>query len=282
METQIERRPMYNSTSGDKFRYNGHTPKIAVIGIRDSQNQFTRAVEGYGFQASHCNPDERIPIDADAAICVTSFISHSKFYEAKEEFKRQGKKVFFASDGFSEIKNEFELYFFSDLKKMLDGLVWNMRFYYLMAYFNKTPGTWFKYRELLYKVRRYYPDATEVHANNFFVAAIKSGSVERKEGGRGRYTFLGIDSKTVSRFKEKHGIIIDSGWIRPQPVDVPTPMKAQEPTPEPLAKPVQVAPEVKAESKIPQEITLELIFVALSEIEKSISGINQRLDRIFK
>jgi hypothetical protein len=262
----METEKTYNSTSGKKFQYNGHLPVIAVIGIHDSKNQFTRAVvEDYGFDVVHVDPDHHsIPMNADAAICVTSYVGHDKFGQAKDEYKKQGKKVFFARDGFSELRGEFEEFFFGELKTMLVPVSVNMRLYYLLGHIYREPRAKFRFREFYQKVIRHYP-GTEVQKLYLFMRNAEStGTISKPEGTRGKYRFEGIAPGIVKKFSEKYGIEIKKEWWLPETVQV---------SPEVVVEPPSLPEPLKSEG-------MDLVLDVLSSIEKKMESFQGRMSAI--
>lgn len=273
METQLERTPFYNSVGGgDRYKYNGHLPTVLVVGIRDSENQFTRAVHSYGLEAIHVDPDAtNVTMSADAAIVVTSFVSHEKFWSIKDGYKKQGKKVFFARDGFSEIKSEFEMFFFGNLKKSLTPMNWVQRYAYFLGHLLRKPDTRFKYSDILNKMRRYYPEATPIQLNNALRAFENEGMVEHYQNRRGYYIFKGLTEKQFQKLVQA-GADPSLEWKKPLVV-IPEPVLK---LPEPVVEPVAV-PELKVETP---NLSIDLVLMSVSEMEKKVELLDRKLDLV--
>lgn len=74
-------------------------------------NQFSRALERYPeVMVIHESGDRKgpLPLNCDAAFLCISHLSHAKYWQAKDEYKKAGKPVFAARNGFSETKSQFE------------------------------------------------------------------------------------------------------------------------------------------------------------------------------
>lgn len=85
--------------------------RVLLAGMKIPQNQFTRALTKYGCEVVHTDPDPgKFPTNCDAAVIAKCQISHQKFWDVVECYNDQEKKVFYAVNGFSEIKKEFEVY----------------------------------------------------------------------------------------------------------------------------------------------------------------------------
>lgn len=252
--------------------------KVLIAGIEQADNQFVRAVESYGLIPIHFGPNngngKNFP-DADAAIVVTSFTSHKYYWAVKDKFKEDGKRVFLASQGFSEIKQEFEEYFLSDLKKNLDSMKWNSRMYYMLGHFFKKPGTKFKLSELEFKIKRFYPDFPTI--SSFIQNATDDGTIERKE--RGKYIFKGLSEKRVSLFKNKYKIEVPIEWKRLEVV-------SQQPSEEVLTvSPVEQTPvpmqEIQEHKKTNNE-DIALLLSAVSDLDNKVQKMTKMMDVLIK
>lgn len=86
--------------------------RILVSGIDYVPNQFTRAIESYGCEALHSkgDPNGNYPRFCDGAIIVKSYTSHQRYWTLKDDYKGQGKPIWLAAGGFSEIKEKFETF----------------------------------------------------------------------------------------------------------------------------------------------------------------------------
>lgn len=193
----------------------GRIPEVVIAGIEDPVNQFTRAIQSYGFKAIHI-PDARknIPV-ADAAICVTSHMGHGLYDQVKTEFKRHNKRCWALDRGFTEIKNEFEDYFFGPIRQQLEPAPWVIRFTYLLGYIIRDPGKTFTFQHFLSRIKPFYSDIEEhkYRVNNFVAEARKLGTIEKVEGKKGVYIFKGLTDQQADTLKG-HGFIIPEQWTK--------------------------------------------------------------------
>ena len=254
--------------------------RVLIAGIQQSDNQFVRAVESYGMTPIHFGPNngngKTFPIDADAVICVTSFTSHKYFWEVKDAYKAMGKRVFLASQGFSEIKKEFESYFISDLKKNMDSLKWNSRFYYMLGHFMRDPGVKFKLCEFEFKIKRFYPDLPPM--GTFIQNATEDGTLERKE--RAKYVFKGLSKKRVALFKSKYSLDVPSGWQRIEPeVVIPPPEPAKAVTQEVIT---QEASLLVPEAKKTANEDVALLLAVVSDLDQKVERMNGYFEKLLK
>lgn len=83
--------------------------RVLLAGMKLAQNQFSRAIEKYGCEVVHTNPDPGgFPVNCDAVVVAKCHLSHQKFWDVREAYK--DKPIFYAVNGFSEIKEAFEMY----------------------------------------------------------------------------------------------------------------------------------------------------------------------------
>jgi hypothetical protein len=84
--------------------------RVLIAGVAYKPNQFTRAVERYGCEAVHISgdTDANFPRFCDAAICVSSYMSHQHYWQVKQSYKEAGKPVWLTGVGFSQIQEHFE------------------------------------------------------------------------------------------------------------------------------------------------------------------------------
>lgn len=82
--------------------------RVLVAGLKFEDNQFTRALrKQYGVDPMWTDPDSRsFPKNADLVIAVTAQLARSKLQAVREAY--EGKPVFIANQGFSEIKEQFD------------------------------------------------------------------------------------------------------------------------------------------------------------------------------
>lgn len=84
--------------------------RILVAGINYQPNQFSRELEKYGCVPIHVNgdPNGQFPHFCDAAIVVSSYSSHARYWAVKDVYKKDGKRCFLTGTGFSQIREDFE------------------------------------------------------------------------------------------------------------------------------------------------------------------------------
>lgn len=84
--------------------------KVLLAGARNAENQIARAIRKYGCEIIWTSGDQgkNFPRDADALVCAIFHISHRKYYQVKDAYKKMGKPIFATTTGFSAIKEDFE------------------------------------------------------------------------------------------------------------------------------------------------------------------------------
>lgn len=238
--------------------------KVLVVGIQNPENQFVRAIESYGMEPIHFSPNEgrrTLPLDADVAICVTSFTSHKDFWAVKDQYKQMGKRIFIATHGFSEIKEEFERFFFSDLKKTLEGMNWTDRLHYVLGRFFR-PGQKFRRSELEVRMHRFYANLTPVQMSNFLTVAQKQGTLDKTDK-RGHFIFRGLAACRVKYMANHYQIQIPSEW-QPAVVLPPAPVTVQ-------------AIEKVADKPVD---TVTLLLDVISELDKKVNALTEKLNAV--
>lgn len=97
----------------------GNTARVLVAGLRNRENQITRALEKqYQCEVFWTDVESRtFESNVDLAIIVRSQINNQKMNMIKDLFKEKGKPCLITAQGFSEIKEQFENFLFERGKK---------------------------------------------------------------------------------------------------------------------------------------------------------------------
>jgi len=168
-----------------------------------TENQFLRyfAALGWGTEHRATKTTQRLP-KCDVAIIVTTHCSHELQWEVKEEYK--GKPIFYAKEGMSSIKEEFEKKFIDPIVTECTGKAKTAALRWFIATtrsindrFSKSQLTeWTKANKLTF--------FSSSDFANCFVDMVRKGEVSvSKDVYPVKYTYNGITHETIKEFRSR-------------------------------------------------------------------------------
>ena len=176
---------------------------VLVAGMDRTENQFLRyfAALGWGTEHRATKTTQRLP-KCDVAIIVTTHCSHELQWEVKEEYK--GKPIFYAKEGMSSIKDEFEKKFIDPIVAECTGKAKTAAIRWFIATtrsindrFSKSLLTeWIKANKLTF--------FSSSDFANCFVDMVRKGEVSvSKDVFPVKYTYNGITHETIKEFRSR-------------------------------------------------------------------------------
>lgn len=205
--------------------------EILVAGMHMPDNQFTRFVNGYGFQVIH-RPDSEanreVPIVHGALIC-TSQISHSLRNKVIDTYKSRGLPwLETRSDSTSAIKEQFEKLMIDPIKKDIEPLDIKDRIIYLILFFNKVNS---KIHSTSWsQVMLHYTHFSGAYASVIIAKLAEMGILEKLTGtgSQGMWRVKGLTRSQRDQLITKLGRSVPESWLINEPV------VKEAPKPEPL------------------------------------------------
>lgn len=214
------------------------------------ENHYSRLCQDYFLNYStilETDGTKMIPMNHDAAILIGTALSHDGMWKIKEAYK--GKPIYFAQNGVSSIKEEFEADVFGDgiLKRLRDfsdiigddgnfkrggypATHFNVtaRFYWVLGRFCKR-GQRFKRSDFCPRFERLLKQELGSTATNILTKGTEIGAFEQE--GNGQYKFLGIPPKYREAY-EHNEIPFEDDWFlgapKPKIISLPTPTQIVE------------------------------------------------------
>lgn len=186
--------------------------KILLAGLDTPENNYTRQIEGYGFEviryAGYGKAD--FSTDCHAAVIVVSHLSHGDFYNVKDTYKQLNRRVFIANGGFAQVKNDFEYHFFEDFRDKLNVIDTNSRLQFLLCYLFKERNGTMDFQDLLNRVRRLFPTESETAIKNLQINATQSGIISSAR--RGVWRFHGLTERVYNKLVDL-GLPMTTDWL---------------------------------------------------------------------
>jgi hypothetical protein len=287
---------------------------VLLAGMDRPENQFLRFFSSLGWDVHHVpkRSNQQLP-RCDAAVIVTTHCGHELQWAVKEEYK--DKPIFFAKEGMSSIKEDFEKRFVDPIAQECLGKAKTAAIRWFIATTTVT-GEKFSKNQLLEKIKNYkIQNVNSSDVTNALVEMNKKGEMStNRETFPIKYTFLGVGQVAVKDFENrgfknltdlqknvKKQVILSlddlldiktkatqqKQEIKPV-LDIFASAQAQQP-PQPTVPPVQQITETKEtkeekegtrEKEEQKEQIKELPFESLTRLENEISQLKQSFSSV--
>ncbi len=244
---------------------------MLVAGMHTADNQFTRFVNGYGFQAIHRPDSEQnktVPIVHGALIC-TSQISHSLRDKVINSYKTAGCPWYETrGDSTAAIREDFLRLFVAPIKKDIEKLDARDKFIYLLMYFHKINAKVHSVTTIKMIVN--YADVSESYGSLVFAKLNAMGIIEKLvgTGTQGKWRIKGLSSQQHQLLSERLKRKLPENWVREEEVIEPVDSVEEVDKVEEIISATSSAPEVV--EMHPPETKEEIVS---SNIEKNLSDL---------
>ena len=242
-------------------------PRILVIGL-ERENQFSRAVESYGFEALYMTASEfekSSSTNIDAAIICISHSSHNAEWKVLGLKRDYAIRVFIASHGFTEIKEDFEYYFLGKIREAFQNAPKVTFLRFLLGFLTRVPGSKISSRTFHKQAMRYIPSLTPYDIANFTRQAIKEGLITSES--RGRYIFKGLGIHTITELIKYLGMPVPEEWM---------PIQAEIPKPVLEATSIVKEPVIELPKEQKTDLIADLLLHSFTELERAVKSTIQK------
>jgi hypothetical protein len=255
--------------------------------MHNEGNQFVRYCDEMLLKAEHMPEvkNQFVPTKHDAAIIAAPMASHALFYQVRDAYKGQGKPVFLAKGGISDIKHDFEDQVFGshEIIKLLrrspdqdDSVPALHRFWWVMARFNEV-GQEVAIKKVQKFFEKFLLKGQERNVSNAWYRGRDDGFL--KPTGAGKVIFLGVPERIAKQLNEQNLKVEDEKVIKSNVI-------VRKNTFNPIFKDESILEEIKleeepikvAETSNESEVAVQLLLETMGTMQGEIRGLKDYMD----